>query len=93
METISSTLLGLMVAWGAVTAALICLLIYRGTLEAHEDDQIFLNAAGESMAQEQRLIVARIDKLSRPITLLIIASCALLVVIAGIWLYQGFQKF
>jgi hypothetical protein len=93
METISSTLLGLMVAWGVVTAALVCLLIYRGTLEAHEDDQIFLDAAGESMAQEQRMIVARIDKLSRPITLLIVASCALLVVIAGIWLYQGFQKF
>jgi hypothetical protein len=93
METISSTLLGLMVAWGVVTAALVCLLIYRGTLEAHEDDQIFLDAAGESMAQEQRMIVARIDKLSRPITLLIVASCVLLVVIAGIWLYQGFQKF
>jgi hypothetical protein len=93
MEAISSTLLGLMVAWGVVTAALVCLLIYRGTLEAHEDDQIFLDAAGESMAQEQRMIVARIDRLSRPITLLIVASCALLVVIAGIWLYQGFQKF
>ena len=93
METISSTLLGLMVAWGVVTAALICLLIYRGTLEAHEDDQIFLDAAGDSMAREQRLIVARIDKLGRPITLLIVASCVLLVVIAGIWLYQGFQKF
>jgi hypothetical protein len=93
METISSTLMGLMVAWGVVTAALICLLIYRGTLEAHEDDQIFLDAAGDSMAREQRLIVARIDKLGRPITLLIVASCVLLVVIAGIWLYQGFQKF
>jgi hypothetical protein len=37
--------------------------------------------------------VARIDKLSRPITLLIVASSALLVVMAGVWLYQGFQKF
>jgi hypothetical protein len=93
METISSTLFGLMVTWGVVTSALICLLIYRGTLEAHEDDQIFLDAAGDSMAREQRMIVARIDKLSRPITLLIVASCGLLAVIAGIWLYQGFQKF
>jgi hypothetical protein len=93
METIGSTLFGLMVTWGVVTSALICLLIYRGTLEAHEDDQIFLDAAGDSMAREQRMIVARIDKLSRPITLLIVASCGLLVVIAGIWLYQGFQKF
>lgn len=93
METISSTLMALMIAWGVVTAALICLLIYRGTLETHEDDQIFLDAAGESMAQEQRMIVARIDRLSRPITLLIVASCALLVVIAGMWLYDGFKRF
>jgi hypothetical protein len=93
MEGISSTMFGLMVTWGVVTAALICLWIYRGTLEAHEDDQIFLDAAGDSMAREQRLIVERIDKLSRPITLLIVASSVLLVVIAGMWLYEGFQKF
>jgi hypothetical protein len=93
MEAISSAMFGLMVTWGVVTAALICLLIYRGTLAAHEDDQIFLDAAGDSMAREQRSIVARIDKLSRPITLLIVASSVLLVVIAGVWLYQGFQKF
>ena len=34
-------LMTVMMAWGAVTAILICLLIYRGTLEAHEDDQVF----------------------------------------------------
>jgi hypothetical protein len=89
----SSTLLSLMVVWGVVTAALIFLLIYRGTLEAHEEDQIFLDSAGESMAREQRAIVARVEKLSKPITSLIVASGALLVVIAGMWLWQGFKNF
>jgi hypothetical protein len=93
METISLTLFTLLVAWGVVTAALVFLLIYRGTLESREDDQIFLDAAEESMASEQRAIVARIDKLSRPITALIVASGALLLIAAGMWLWQGFKTF
>jgi hypothetical protein len=93
MEQIHELLYPLMIAWGVVTAVLICLLIYRGTLETREGDQIFLDAAQESMASEQRAIVARIEALSRPIILLIVASGALLVVVAGIWLWQGFKNF
>lgn len=94
MESFSQgPLFALAIAWGAVTIVLICLLIYRSTLESHEDDQIFLDSAGDSMANEQRVLVARINRLSRPITLLIIASSALLVVTAGLWLWQGFKSF
>ncbi|MFY9529279.1 MAG: hypothetical protein WBC04_16695 [Candidatus Acidiferrales bacterium] len=83
----------LAVAWAAITTALICLLIYRGTLESHEDDQIFLDAAEESIAQEQRVLISRIDRLSRPITGLIVLSGTLLVVIAGLWLWEGLKSF
>jgi hypothetical protein len=93
MDTFHDILYAMLIAWGVVTAALVCLLIYRGTLEAHEDDQIFLDAAGDSMASEQRMLVARIDKLSRPITSLIIASSVLLLGVAGIWLWQGYKNF
>ena len=93
MDTFHDILYSVLIAWGVVTAALVCLLIYRGTLEAHEDDQIFLDAAGDSMANEQRALVARIDKLGRPITVLIVASSALLLVVAGIWLWQGYKNF
>jgi hypothetical protein len=90
---IQGPLLGVLVVWGVVTAALIALLAYRGTLEIHEDDQIFLDKAGDSMASEQREIVARIDKLSKPIKMLMISSIVLLVVAAGVWLFQGFKNF
>jgi hypothetical protein len=93
MEKIHELLYPLLIAWGVVTGVLICLLIYRGTLETREGDQIFLDAAQESMANEQRAIVARIEALSRPIMLLIVVSGALLVVVAGIWLWQGFKNF
>jgi hypothetical protein len=83
----------LLVAWGAVTAVLICALIYRSTLETREEDQLFLDSAQEITASEQRLIVSRIEKLSRPIVALWVVSGALLVVVAGMWLYQGYQSF
>lgn len=87
------TLFTLLIAWGVVTAVLVCLLIYRGTLETHEDDQIFLDVAGESMASEQRVIVARIEKLGRPIMVLMTLSAVLLLACAGMWLWQGFKTF
>jgi hypothetical protein len=93
MEAIHGALLGVLVLWGAVTAVLIGLLAYRGTLEIREDDQIFLGRAGDSMANEQREIVARIDKLSKPIKLLMILSIVLLLTALGVFLFEGFKNF
>ena len=93
MNTIHFVLYALLVSWGAVTVILICALIYRSTLETHEDDQIFLDAAGESMANEQRLLVARIQKLNRPISGLFAVSAALLIVTGGLWVWQVLGTF
>jgi len=83
----------LLIAWAAVTIVLIGAIIYRGRLENREEDQIFLDPAENTMANEQRVIVAKIEKLGRPITALWVLSGGLLVVIAGVWLYRGFQNF
>jgi hypothetical protein len=93
MPEIHGPLLGVLVGWGIVTAALVILLVYRGTLEAREDDQIFLDSAGDSMARDQRVIVARIERLSGPIKMLMITSIVLLVAAGGFWIYDGYQRF
>jgi len=87
------TLQMLLLAWGVVTAALICMWIYRSALENREEDQIFLDAAGESMAREQAALVDRIEKLGRPITGLLVLSGLLLVAVGGFWVYQSIQSF
>jgi hypothetical protein len=87
------TLQMVLVAWGVVTAILVCVWIYRSALENREEDQIFLDAAGDSMAREQRAIVARIEKLSRPILALIVLSGVLFVTMAGVWIWQSIQSF
>ena len=93
MGSMQNLLYGLLVLWGVVTAVLICVMIYKSTLETREEDQLFLDAAENHMAAEQRSIVQRIEKLRRPVTALMVVSGALLAVIAAIWVYQGFQNF
>jgi hypothetical protein len=93
MEMFGNSLILLLAAWGAVTAILIICLIYRSTLATREEDQIFLGSAEAGMANDQRVLVARIEKLSKPITALIVLSSALLAASAGLWLWRAFKSF
>lgn len=93
METLTGPMFYLMIAWGVVTAVFLGLLIWRSLLASHEDDQIFLDAAQDHMAREQRELVARINTLSRPLLTSGIVSGALLLVLAGLWLYNGLKNF
>jgi hypothetical protein len=45
------------------------------------------------MAKEQRELVAKISSLTRPIQTSGIAAGALLLVIVGMWLYEGLKSF
>ncbi|HVS75230.1 MAG TPA: hypothetical protein VHE23_07355 [Candidatus Acidoferrales bacterium] len=86
-------LIYLLIAWGLITAVFIVILIWRSLLTNREDDQIFLDAAEEHMAVEQRALVAKINALSRPLMVTGIVSGMLILVIAGLWLYEGLKNF
>jgi len=86
-------LLYLLVAWGLVTAIFLVLIAWRSVLSSHEDDQIFLDKAEEHMAREQRELIAKISSLSRPIAASGIASGGLLLVVVGMWLWEGLKNF
>lgn len=88
----SGPILYVLIAWGVVTAVFMLLLIWRSVLSSHEDDQIFLDSAQEHMAREQRELVAKINKISRPLLASGIASGVLLLLLAGMWIYNGFKN-
>jgi hypothetical protein len=91
--TLTPPVFYLLIAWGIVTAVFVILLIRRGVLSSHEDDQIFLDAAEEHMAREQRELVAKIDTLSRPLLISGILSGVLLLLAGGLWIYEGLRHF
>lgn len=89
----NSMVLNLLILSGVVTVALAILAIYRGTLSAKEDDQIFIDAAEQHHFQEQQMIIAKISRLDRPIIALSVILGLLLLTSAGIWVYQGLKSF
>jgi hypothetical protein len=82
-----SPLIGLLIAWGVLTAILVILLIYRSTLTMREDDQLYLSDSGSSMQQEQTEILTKANKLTPMVRILGAASGVLILVIAGMALY------
>jgi uncharacterized membrane protein YjfL (UPF0719 family) len=87
-----STLVDLLIAWGVLTAALIALLIYRGTLAMHEDDQLFLGDSESHIAQEQVEIMRKVNRLGPFVKVLGTASAALILTIAGVAVYQAMTQ-
>ena len=94
MEAVlTGPMLYLLIIWGVVTAIFLALVAWRSVLSSHEDDQIFLDAAEEHMAREQRELVSKINMLSRPVLASGITSGVLLLVIAGMVVYHGLKNF
>jgi hypothetical protein len=82
----------MLVLFGVLAIILTVLLIYRSTLEMHEDDQLFLDAAESHMAKEQAEIQTKLGKIE-PMVKVVGAACGvLLLTIAGMWVYQGLNS-
>ncbi len=82
----------LAIAWGLVTTVLIVLLIYRGTLTMHEDDQLFLDEAESHMQEEQAALLSKIDKLAPFVKATMVGSGALAAILIALLVYDGIQK-
>ena len=82
----------LLVVWAVPTVVLIVLLIYRSTLSMHEDDQLFLDDAESALAQEQEELIRKMDKIQPYIRSLGVISGILIVVIFGLWIYEGISR-
>jgi hypothetical protein len=88
-----SVLTMLWILWGVVTAALCGVIIYRSLIGMREEDRLFLDAGDATLEAEQVAVVSRLDRLAPYIKILGITSGALLLVIAGIWIYRGLIGF
>jgi hypothetical protein len=87
-----SPLNAVLIIWGVVTGILAVLLIYRSTVSMKEDDQLFLDPAQSNLEKEQQEVRVRLQRLTPYTTGLSVASGALLVASAGLWVYEQFTK-
>ena len=86
-----SPMIMLITAWAFFTAILLVLLIYRSTLTLHEDDQLFLDEAEAQLQADQienNRRIARVTPYLRGVGAL---SAALILLIAGVWVYNAMQ--
>jgi len=79
----------LLAIWGVFTVGLVAVLIYRSTLTMHEDDQLFLDDANSHMQQEQTELLVKVNRLTLPLRVFGAGSGVLLLVLAGMFVYQG----
>ena len=82
----------LLILWAGLTVVLVILLIYRSTLSMHEDDQLFLDTAEAHMAKEQEELIVKMNKITPWVRVSAAGSAVLLVVIAGLWMYERFNQ-
>jgi hypothetical protein len=78
----------LLIAWGAITAVLIILLIYRSTLSMHEDDQLFLDESSSNLRAEQEELQVRMKKITPFVRILGALSGLLIVAVGAMWVVQ-----
>jgi len=83
----------LLFVWGGLTLVLVGLMIYRSTLEMHEDDQLFLNDSESHMQAEQAELQVRMNKITPFVRIFGAASGMLVLVIAGMWIYDAINHF
>jgi hypothetical protein len=82
----------LMSVWAVLTAVLAILLIYRSALSMHEDDQLFLNSSESQLEQDQKQVMARMNRV-RPLVNVLGASSGLLVLMmVGLWVWRGWTR-
>jgi hypothetical protein len=83
----------LLIAWGAFTAVLIILLIYRSTLSMQEDDQLFLNESESHMQKDQEELLGKMHKLQPYVRGFGAASGVLILFIIGLAIYYAMNQF
>ena len=75
--------------WGVLTAILAVLLIYRGTLSMHEEDQLFLSDPDSPRHKEQEELMVKMNKLRPMLKVFGTASGVMVLAIGGLFVYQN----
>lgn len=87
-----TTMMMLTVVLSVLLFALVALVIYRNTLEMHEDDQLFLSEGESHMAKEQEELQVKLGKVEPMVRWVGAASALVLLVMGGLWIHEAMTR-
>ncbi|HEX3436489.1 MAG TPA: hypothetical protein VHT24_06940 [Pseudacidobacterium sp.] len=88
-----SIMLLLWIVWAVVTAFLLVLLAYRGTLTRYEEDQLFLDPCSDHQKQEQNALLQKVNRIQPLVRIMTGATCALSATIIGVYVWDALKQF
>lgn len=81
------------IVWAGVTAILLILLGYRGTLTRYEEDQLFLDAAEAHQQREQAVVLAKVQRIQPWLWLAVAATCVMSAIVIIYYVWGAFKNF
>ncbi|HEY0794718.1 MAG TPA: hypothetical protein VGD64_02945 [Acidisarcina sp.] len=79
--------------WALVTASLLILLGYRGTLTRYEGDQIYLDESSSNHEQDQATLMVRLSRLQPFVRVATAITCLLSTAILGTYVWDAVHQF
>ena len=83
----------LWIVWAGVTAIMLILLGYRGTLTRYEEDQIFLDDSFSHERTAQAAIVEKVNKIQPIVTVSMWLAAAATVGVVGFYIWDILNQF
>ena len=84
---VGSLIRPLLLVWGAVTAAFVVVMVWKSLAGFREADVVILGAVEDKQAQEQKLLISRMESLVAWAKGLGIPSLVLILVVGGLSIY------
>jgi len=84
-----SATLALWIVWAGITAIMLILLGYRGTLTRYEEDQLFLDECEDHQKNEQAVLMAKVDKIQPYVRLAIAGTCVMTALVIGYYVWDA----
>ena len=83
----------LWIIWAGLSATLLALLLYRGTLTRYEGDQLFLDNCSEHQHKENDELLVKLAKLTPLVRIFTGAACVTTVAILSIYVWDAIRQF
>lgn len=80
------------IVWAGITAIMLILLGYRGTLTMHEEDQLFLTGSGGYEEQEQSALLLKVQKITPYVRLAIGATCVMSALVIAYYVWDAVKN-